>query len=187
MIPRLDHREAVSDTAQSYVQALHTLGFEGDIHCDDATRAVLATDNSIYQIYPQAVVFPNNHDDLIRIVRASHDHDVTLYPRGGGTGTNAQSLGAGVVVDTSKHMNKILEVNVHERWARVQCGVVKDQLNAEIRRHGLFFAPDLSTSNRATIGGMINTDASGQGSVKYGKTRDHVLNLKGGIAHGRDS
>ena len=178
IIPRLDHREAVSETAQNYVQALHTLGFEGDIHCDDATRAVLATDNSIYQIYPQAVVFPNNHDDLIRIVRASHDHDVTLYPRGGGTGTNAQSLGAGVVVDTSKHMNKILEVNVHERWARVQCGVVKDQLNAEIRRHGLFFAPDLSTSNRATIGGMINTDASGQGSVKYGKTRDHVLNLR---------
>ena len=71
-----------------------------------------------------------------------------------------------------------MEVNVHERWARVQCGVVKDQLNAEIRQHGLFFAPDLSTSNRATIGGMINTDASGQGSVKYGKTRDHVLNLR---------
>ena len=178
MIPRLDHREAVSDTAQMYVQALHTLGFEGDIHCDDATRAVLATDNSIYQIYPQVVVFPKNHNDLIRIARASHDHDVTLYPRGGGTGTNAQSLGAGVVVDTSKHMNKILEVNVRERWARVQCGAVKDQLNAEIRQHGLFFAPDLSTSNRATIGGMINTDASGQGSVKYGKTRDHVLNLK---------
>ncbi len=178
MIPRLDHREAVSDTAQNYVQALHALGFEGDIHCDDATRAVLATDNSIYQIYPQVVVFPENHNDLIRIARASHDYDVTLYPRGGGTGTNAQSLGAGVVVDTSKHMNKILEVNVDERWARVQCGVVKDQLNAEIRQHGLFFAPDLSTSNRATVGGMINTDASGQGSVKYGKTRDHVLNLK---------
>ena len=78
MIPRLDHREAVSDTAQMYVQALHTLGFEGDIHCDDATRAVLATDNSIYQIYPQVVVFPKNHNDLIRIARASHDHDV-LY------------------------------------------------------------------------------------------------------------
>ncbi len=178
MIPRLNHREALSDIAQKYVQALHTLGCEGDIHCDDATRAVLATDNSIYQIYPQVVVFPKNHDDLIRIVRASHDHDVTLYPRGGGTGTNAQSLGAGVVVDTSKYMNRILEVNVHERWARVQCGVVKDQLNAEIRKYGLFFAPDLSTSNRATIGGMISTDASGQGSVKYGKTRDHVLNLR---------
>ena len=90
MIPRLDHREAVSDNAQMYVQALHTLGFEGDIHCDDATRAVLATDNSIYQIYPQVVVFPKNHNDLIRIARASHDHDVTLYPRGGGTGRAAR-------------------------------------------------------------------------------------------------
>jgi FAD/FMN-containing dehydrogenase len=178
MIPRLDHREPVSETVQHYVRELHALGFEGEIHCDDATRTVLSTDNSIYQVYPQVVVFPKDHEDLCRIVRAAHDHEVTLYPRGGGTGTNAQSLGAGVVVDTSKHMNQILEINVEERWARVQCGAVKDHLNAEIRQHGLFFAPDLSTSNRATIGGMINTDASGQGSVRYGKTRDHVLNLK---------
>ena len=178
MIPRLDHREPVSETVQHYVRELHALGFEGEIHCDDATRTVLSTDNSIYQVYPQVVVFPKGHEDLCLIVRAAHDHEVTLYPRGGGTGTNAQSLGASVVVDTSKHMNQILEINVEERWARVQCGAVKDHLNAEIRQHGLFFAPDLSTSNRATIGGMINTDASGQGSVRYGKTRDHVLNLK---------
>ncbi|NCW74311.1 MAG: FAD-binding oxidoreductase, partial [Gammaproteobacteria bacterium] len=178
MIPRLDHREPVAETAQNYARALHSLGFEGEIQCDDATRTVLSTDNSIYQVYPQVAVFPKNHQDLIRIARAAHEHDVTLYPRGGGTGTNAQSLGAGVVVDTSKHMNAILEINVEERWARVQCGAVKDHLNAEIRQHGLFFAPDLSTSNRATIGGMINTDASGQGSVKYGKTRDHVISLK---------
>jgi FAD/FMN-containing dehydrogenase len=81
-------------------------------------------------------------------------------------------------VDTSKYMNQILEINIEERWVRVQCGVVKDQLNAAIKPHGLFFAPELSTSNRATIGGMINTDASGQGSCRYGKTRDHVLELK---------
>ncbi len=178
MIPRLNHRESVSETSQNYAQALHALGFEGEIQFDDATRTVLSTDNSIYQVYPQVVVYPKHQEDLIRITRAAHDHDVTLYPRGGGTGTNAQSLGAGVVVDTSKHMNRILEINVEERWARVECGAVKDHLNAEIRQHGLFFAPDLSTSNRATIGGMINTDASGQGSVRYGKTRDHVLNLK---------
>lgn len=138
MIPRLDHREPVSETVQHYVRELHALGFEGEIHCDDATRTVLSTDNSIYQVYPQVVVFPKDHEDLCRIVRAAHDHEVTLYPRGGGTGTNAQSLGAGVVVDTSKHMNQILEINVEERWARVQCGAVKDHLNAEIRQHGLF-------------------------------------------------
>ena len=178
MIPRLDRREPVAETAQNYVRALYSLGFEGEIQCDDATRTVLSTDNSIYQVYPQVVVFPKNHQDLVRVARAAHEHNVNLYPRGGGTGTNAQSLGTGVVVDTSKHMNNILEINVEQCWARVQCGAVKDHLNAEIRQHGLFFAPDLSTSNRATIGGMINTDASGQGSVKYGKTRDHVISLK---------
>ena len=74
-------------------------------------------------------------------------------------------------------MNRILEINVEDRYARVQAGVVKDQLNAALATHGLFFAPELSTSNRATIGGMINTDACGQGSCLYGKTRDHVLEL----------
>ncbi|MGB2474492.1 MAG: D-2-hydroxyglutarate dehydrogenase YdiJ [Litorivicinaceae bacterium] len=186
MIPRLDHREPVAETAQSYARALHSLGFEGEIQFDDATRAVLSTDNSIYQVYPQVAVFPMNHQDLIRIARAAHEYDVTLYPRGGGTGTNAQSLGAGIVVDTSKHMNAILEINVEERWARVQCGAVKDHLNAEIRKHGLFFAPDLSTSNRATIGGMVSTDASGQGSVRYGKTRDHVIALKAVLLTGEE-
>ena len=186
MIPRLDRREPVAETAQNYVRALHSLGFEGEIQCDDATRTVLSTDNSIYQVYPQVAVFPKNHEDLVRVTRAAHEHDVNLYPRGGGTGTNAQSLGTGVVVDTSKHMNAILEINVEQRWARVQCGAVKDHLNAEIRQHGLFFAPDLSTSNRATIGGMINTDASGQGSVKYGKTRDHVISLKAVLLTGEE-
>ncbi|KJZ11551.1 FAD-linked oxidase, partial [Marinomonas sp. S3726] len=88
-----------------------------------------------------------------------------------------QSLTDGLIVDLSKHMNQVLEINAEEGWARVQTGVVKDQLNAAVKEHGLFFAPELSTSNRATIGGMINTDASGQGSVMYGKTRDHVLSL----------
>ena len=138
MIPRLDHREPVTETTQNYARALHALGFEGEIQFDDATRAVLSTDNSIYQVFPQVVVYPKNHQDLIRITRAAHEYDVTLYPRGGGTGTNAQSLGGGVVVDTSKHMNAILEVNVEERWALVQCGAIKDHLNAEIRQHGLF-------------------------------------------------
>ena len=102
---------------------------------------------------------------------------VKLAPRGGGTGTNGQSLTDGLVVDVSRHMNRILEINVAERWARVQAGVVKDQLNAALAEHGLFFAPELSTSNRATIGGMISTDACGQGSCLYGKTRNHVLEL----------
>ena len=125
-------------------------------------------------------MFPLDEDDvqvLARVVSEPAHRSVKLTPRGGGTGTNGQSLTDGVVVDLSRHMNRILEINAEQRWVRVQAGVVKDQLNAALKPHGLFFAPELSTSNRATIGGMINTDASGQGSCTYGKTRDHVLEL----------
>ncbi|RWU20997.1 hypothetical protein DM813_17430 [Pseudomonas alkylphenolica] len=163
-----------------FLEALRTAGFRGQLSADYATRTVLATDNSIYQRLPQAAVFPQDADDVARIAALMAEprfKDVKLTPRGGGTGTNGQSLTDGIVVDLSRHMNSILEINVEERWVRVQAGVVKDQLNAALKPHGLFFAPELSTSNRATVGGMINTDASGQGSCTYGKTRDHVLEL----------
>jgi len=163
-----------------FLQALQASGFRGQISADYATRTVLATDNSIYQRLPQAAVFPLDADDIVRLAALMAEprfHQIKLTPRGGGTGTNGQSLTDGIVVDLSRHMNKVLEINVAERWVRVQAGVVKDQLNAALKPHGLFFAPELSTSNRATVGGMINTDASGQGSCTYGKTRDHVLEL----------
>ncbi|KQN50669.1 hypothetical protein ASE98_02270 [Pseudomonas sp. Leaf48] len=163
-----------------FLQALRASGFRGQLSADYATRTVLATDNSIYQRLPQAAVFPLDVDDIVRIATLMAERrfrQINLTPRGGGTGTNGQSLTDGIVVDLSRHMNTILEINVAERWVRVQAGVVKDQLNAALKPHGLFFAPELSTSNRATVGGMINTDASGQGSCTYGKTRDHVLEL----------
>ena len=156
-------------------------GFEGDLSASAGDRTVFATDNSIYQVMPQAVAFPRNATDVVRIAKLANEPrfaGITLTPRGGGTGTNGQSLTDGIVVDLSRHMNRILSVNAEERWAWVEAGVVKDQLNDAIREHGLFFAPELSPSNRATIGGMIATDASGQGSVLYGKTHDHVLELK---------
>ncbi|AIL61040.1 D-2-hydroxyglutarate dehydrogenase YdiJ [Pseudomonas alkylphenolica] len=163
-----------------FLEALRAAGFRGQLSADYATRTVLATDNSIYQRLPQAAVFPQDAEDVARIAALMAEprfKAVKLTPRGGGTGTNGQSLTDGIVVDLSRHMNSILEINVEERWVRVQAGVVKDQLNAALKPHGLFFAPELSTSNRATVGGMINTDASGQGSCTYGKTRDHVLEL----------
>lgn len=181
MIPRIDQTSPVQALYLSFIDRLRTSDFGGDLNPDYATRTVLATDNSIYQILPQGVIYPKDTADLVTLVKLSQLPEFTgivLSPRGGGTGTNGQSLTDGLVVDTSKYMNKILEINAEERWVRVQCGVVKDQLNAAIKPHGLFFAPELSTSNRATIGGMINTDASGQGSCRYGKTRDHVLELK---------
>ncbi|WP_034295846.1 FAD-binding and (Fe-S)-binding domain-containing protein [Herbaspirillum sp. RV1423] len=164
----------------SFLEAARSSGFSGEIHTDHANRTVLSTDNSIYQRLPQAVMYPAHANDIqivSRLLSQSEFKGVALTARGGGTGTNGQSLTDGVVLDLSRHMNKILEINVKERWVRVQAGVVKDQLNAALKQHGLFFAPELSTSNRATIGGMISTDASGQGSCSYGKTRDHVLEL----------
>lgn len=180
MIPAIKKTSETQELYTEFLKELKRLGFEGELCPDYANRTVLATDNSIYQVIPQGVIYPKHLQDLLTLTKLSSEEDycnIVLSPRGGSTGTNGQSLSDGLVVDTSKHMNHILEINVKERWARVQCGVVKDQLNAAIKEHDLFFAPELSTSNRATIGGMINTDASGQGSCAYGKTRDHVLEL----------
>ncbi|MFL9926334.1 FAD-binding and (Fe-S)-binding domain-containing protein [Herbaspirillum lusitanum] len=165
---------------REFLIALKAAGFEGEISASHAERTVLSTDNSIYQRLPQAAVYPAHAGDvqiLANLLAEPAYRAVTLTPRGGGTGTNGQSLSDGVVVDLSRNMNGILEINAAQRWVRVQAGVVKDQLNAALKPYGLFFAPELSTSNRATIGGMINTDASGQGSCVYGKTRDHVQTL----------
>src|SRR5438309_1949099 len=95
--------------------------------------------------------------------------------RGGGTGQGGQSIGPGLIVDISKYYNRILELNVEERWARVEPGIVLDELNAALRPHGLRFAPDVSTASRATVGGMMANNSSGARSVLYGKTIDHVI------------
>ncbi|MFT5084556.1 MAG: FAD/FMN-containing dehydrogenase/Fe-S oxidoreductase [Lentisphaeria bacterium] len=181
MIPRLKHLNPTQTHYLEFVEALKVQAFAGEIHIDYANRIVQATDNSIYQVLPQGVLYPKSTEDIVVLTTLANQvqfRDIVLSPRGGGTGTNAQSLTDGLLVDLSKHMNKVLEINAQERWVRVETGVVKDQLNAALKPHGLFFAPDLSTSNRATIGGMINTDASGQGSCLYGKTRDHVVELQ---------
>lgn len=154
--------------------------FTGEIDYSDAARHVFSTDNSIYQYLPQAILYPKNQQDIeivMQLISQPHYQSIVLTARGGGTGTNGQSLTNGIVIDVSRHMNKILSIDVENKTATVQAGVVKDQLNVELKKHGLFFAPELSTSNRATIGGMINTDASGQGSCRYGKTHHHVIAL----------
>lgn len=180
MLPRLDTMPSPGELHRQFASRLQQRGFAGDIQLDFSSRTLQSTDNSIYQRFPQGVLYPANTKDLVDIAELSQlgeFHSLSFCARGGGTGTNGQALGESFVVDVSKHMNRILEINEKEGWARVQAGVVKDQLNSAVKKYGLFFAPDLSTSNRATIGGMINTDASGQGSCRYGKTRDHVLEL----------
>lgn len=181
MIPLLDQFPAPQDAVQAFLQALKQAGFRGDIDTDAGARTVYATDNSIYQVFPQAVLSPKDRDDLVLMARLSQREafrSIAFCPRGGGTSTNGQSLTQAIAVDFSRHMNRVLHIDPEKREARVQPGVVKDQLNDAVKQHGLFFAPDTSTSNRATIGGMISTDAAGQGSRVYGKTRDHVTSLE---------
>lgn len=181
MIPKLSQPPVTTQVYTQYLEQLAEIGFQGEIETTYASRLAVATDNSVYQLLPQAVIFPKGNQDIQLATELAHRESmrsIKLTPRGGGTGTNGQSLTDGVVVDLSRHMNQILEINVEQRWVRVQTGMIKDALNAQLKEHGLFFAPELSTSNRATLGGMINTDASGQGSLKYGKTSDHVLSLK---------
>ncbi|MDP5214443.1 FAD-binding and (Fe-S)-binding domain-containing protein [Pseudoalteromonas tunicata] len=187
MIAIIDQQKTVPDLINNYIEYLTNNGFSGDCDISYSTRLISSTDNSIYQELPQAVIFPKNKDDInLALKVASQDKfsSLTFGPRGGGTGTNGQSLTPGIVVDLSRYMREIIEINVEEKWVRVQAGVIKDQLNDYLKPFGFFFAPDLSTSNRATIGGMINTDASGQGSLVYGKTSDHVLSLTTSLISG---
>ncbi|MBU3022888.1 FAD-binding and (Fe-S)-binding domain-containing protein [Aestuariibacter sp. A3R04] len=187
MIPLINPDASLKNEYLRYVEALKWSNFSGDVEKAYSTRIAYSTDNSVYQKTPQAVVFPKNIEDLVTLGELAHKPEfinITFSARGGGTGTNGQSLTSGIIVDTSRHMKHIIDINTDERWVRVQAGVVKDQLNDFLKPHGFFFSPDLSTSNRATIGGMINTDASGQGSLVYGKTSDHVLGLTSVLVDG---
>lgn len=188
MIPRLS-APTLAPPPPGLFDALVEAGFRGDLEAGADSRTVFATDNSIYQIAPLAVIFPRDAADMVvlaRVLARPEYRGFSLTPRGGGTGTNGQSLTPGLVVDCSRHMTRILSIDVENRRARVEAGVVKDQLNRALAPHGLFFAPELSTSNRATIGGMIATDACGQGSCLYGKTSAHVRGLRLVMADGTD-
>ena len=126
---------------------------------------------------PLGVVIAKSREDILRTVNLARAHGVSITARGGGTSQAGQAIGDGLQLDTSKYYNRILELNVPERWAIVEPGIVLDELNAQLKQHGLRFAPDISTASRATIGGMISNNSCGARSVMYGKTIDHVLEL----------
>jgi FAD/FMN-containing dehydrogenase/Fe-S oxidoreductase len=159
--------------------------FSGDVRFDRISRALYSTDASVYQITPLGVVIPRSARDVMTAVRVAAEHRIPITARGGGTSQAGQAIGAGLILDTSKHLNRILEINVDERWARVEPGVVLDDLNAHLKPHGLRFAPDLSSSSRATVGGMMANNSSGARSIVYGKTIDHVLDQQAVLADGR--
>jgi FAD/FMN-containing dehydrogenase/Fe-S oxidoreductase len=159
-------------------------GISGEIRFDDLSRALYSTDASVYQIQPVGVVIPKSREDLAKIVNACRQHRCPITMRGGGTSQAGQTVGHGLIVDTSKHLNRLLEVNVEERWARVEPGIVLDDLNAALAKDKLRFAPDISSASRATVGGMIANNSAGGRSVVYGKTIDHVLELHVLLADG---
>lgn len=155
MIPQISQAPGVIQLVLDFLEALKSNGFTGDVTTTYADRLTMATDNSVYQLLPDAVLFPIATSDVALIARlAGQERFKTLVftPRGGGTGTNGQSLNRGIVVDMSRHMNRILDINLEQGWVKVEAGVIKDQLNDYLRPFGFFFSPELSTSNRATLG-----------------------------------
>jgi FAD/FMN-containing dehydrogenase/Fe-S oxidoreductase len=150
---------------------------EGDLRFDRYSRLLYSTDASIYQIVPIGVVVPRHKNDVQAVIEIANKLGVSVLPRGGGTSLAGQTVGHSIVLDFSKYMRNVLEVNREELWCRVQPGLVQDELNAHVRAMGLQFGPDTSTSNRATIGGMIGNNSAGAHSLTYGKTLDHVIEL----------
>ena len=159
---------------------------EGDVRFDRYSRVLYSTDASIYQIEPVGVVVPRHKGDVQAVIELANKLDVSVLPRGGGTSLAGQAVGHSIVLDFSKYMRNVLEVNQEELWCRVQPGLVQDELNAHVRAMGLQFGPDTSTSNRATIGGMIGNNSSGAHSLTYGKTLDHVIELTVLLADGSE-
>lgn len=160
---------------------------EGDLYFDTTMRTLYATDASAYREMPLAVAIPRSEDDLRKLIGFARTHSTSLIPRTAGTSLAGQVVGNGIVVDVSKHFTRILELNVEEKWVRVQPGVVRDELNMFLRPHGLFFGPETSTANRAMIGGMVGNNSCGSNSVVYRSTREHLLEVRALLSDGSEA
>ncbi|RMF76905.1 MAG: FAD-binding oxidoreductase, partial [Planctomycetota bacterium] len=156
----------------------------GEVYFDRTHRGIYATDASIYQIAPVAVCVPLDEDDVRSAVAVAADHDVPILPRGAGTSLAGQCVGRALVIDVSKHMNRVLGIDAARRRARVQPGVVRDNLNARLAALGLHYAPDPATSSRANIGGMLGNNSAGMRSIVYGMASDHIDSLRCLLADG---
>ena len=187
IIPILNKTQNIKELYLLFTKDLEKNNFQGDISKDYASRVSSSIDNSIYAVIPEVVIFPKDTKDIEKIFLLANKEkysDIKFSPRGAGTGTNGQSLSHGIIIDTSRHMNNIIEVNLKDKYVIVQPGVVLDQLNEALEDSEYFFAPNLSPANRATIGGMVNTDACGKGSKIYGRTSQHILELECILSNG---
>jgi FAD/FMN-containing dehydrogenase/Fe-S oxidoreductase len=173
-------------TTQTTDSLLSALGqtLQGSLHTDTVMKTLYATDASAYREMPLGVAIPETKEDLEKIIRFADQQSIPLIPRTAGTSLAGQVVGKALVVDVSKFFNRILEVNKAESYVWVEPGVVRDVLNVELKKHGLFFGPETSTANRAMIGGMVGNNSCGSNSVVYGSTRDHVLEIEGYLSDG---
>ena len=159
---------------------------DGDVFTDQVQKVIYATDASAYREIPMAVTRPKNKEDIRKIIETARKLGTSVIPRAGGTSLAGQVVGAGIVVDISKYLNKIGELNVAESWIEVEPGVILAELNQFLAKHGLQFAPETSTANRCCIGGMMGNNSCGLHSLIYGSTREHILEVEGILADGSD-
>lgn len=167
----------------SKLQALE-YRFKGEFHYDELHRKLYATDASVYRKLPLAVAYPKDTADIRMLIRFASENNTSLVPRTAGTSLAGQCVGEGIIVDVSRHFSKILHLDTENRTVTVEPGVIRDELNAFLEPHGLFFGPNTSTSNRCMIGGMVGNNSSGTTSIKYGVTRDKVVSLKTILSNG---
>ncbi|MEX2286655.1 MAG: anaerobic glycerol-3-phosphate dehydrogenase subunit C [Planctomycetaceae bacterium] len=156
---------------------------DGELRCDPLTISMYSSDASLHQIAPLGVAFPRNREDVVALAKYAAEQSVPLIPRGSGTGVAGGALGAGLVVDFSRHMNRVIATD--EDTVRVEPGIVRDRLNAVLARNGRYFPPDPSNSSITTVGGMLAVDAAGSHSVRVGSTRDHVQSIELVLAGGQ--
>jgi FAD/FMN-containing dehydrogenase/Fe-S oxidoreductase len=156
----------------------------GEVRFDRVSRLMYSTDASIYEIEPIGVVIPRTHEDVAATIETARDFNVPVLPRGAGTSLAGQTVADAVVIDMSKHLNRVIETNTEEQWAWVEPGLVQEQFNLHLRPLGFLFGPDTATANRATIGGMMGNNSAGAHSIVYGKTIDHILEMDVILASG---
>src|SRR2546427_6512861 len=156
-----------------------------DVRFDNLTRQLYATDASIYQIEPIGVAFPKDAQQASAVIRAAADAGVSVTPRGAGTSLVGNAIGEGLIVELSRYNRQITDLDLEKGSVRVGAGVVLDQLNDFLKPHGSCFGPDVATSSRATLGGMIANNSSGAHCPIYGTTADHVVSLEIVLADGR--
>jgi FAD/FMN-containing dehydrogenase/Fe-S oxidoreductase len=174
---------------ETLISRLNKLGdnLDGEMKHDLITRTIYSTDASVYRETPVAVICPKHSADIKKVIRFASEEKLPLTIRAAGTSLAGQVVTNGMVVDISRYMNKILEINAEEKWVRVEPGVVLDELNLKLKEYGLFFGPETSTSNRCNIGGMVGNNACGLHSVIYGSTRDHTIELKTLLSDGSEA